>query len=165
MHRTLKQLANDGVHAWPESRLARLSSSWSAQLKELGIIVDKGELDELYGALQTMLKDPKGQWILGAHEQAQCEISLGYYRVDSHEAGTSVIDRTFVSEGTRWIVDYKFTAPNEGETVEAFEIRQISSYRKQLSHYVSLYRDLGPEPVSSALYFPKIGLFSEVSAD
>jgi len=165
MHRTLKQLANDGVQAWPESRLSRLSSSWSAQLKELGIIVGKGELDELYGALQTMLKDTKGQWILGAHEQAQCEISLGYYRVDSHEAGTSVIDRTFVSEGTRWIVDYKFTAPNEGETVEAFEIRQISSYRKQLSHYVSLYRDLGPEPVSSALYFPKIGLFSKVSAD
>jgi ATP-dependent exoDNAse (exonuclease V) beta subunit len=165
MHRTLKQLANEGIKAWPESRLARLPLSWSAQLKELGIIVDKSELSELVAALQTMLKDPKGQWMLEAHEDAQCEVALGYYRADSHEAGTSVIDRTFISDGTRWIVDYKFTAPNDHETVEMFEERQINAYKKQLSHYVRLYRDLAPEPVSSALYFPKIGLFSEVYVD
>ena len=165
MHRTLKQLANEGIKAWPESRLARLPLSWSAQLKELGIIVDKFELSELVAALQTMLKDPKGQWMLEAHEDAQCEVALGYYRADSHEAGTSVIDRTFISDGTRWIVDYKFTAPNDHETVEMFEERQINAYKKQLSHYVRLYRDLAPEPVSSALYFPKIGLFSEVYVD
>ena len=165
MHRTLKQVANEGVRAWPESRLAKLPVSWSAQLKELGLIVDGDELQQLSAALQNMLKEPKGQWILANHKQAQCEVALGYYRADSHEAGTSVIDRTFISEGTRWIVDYKFTAPNEGEVIEQFEARQINSYRKQLSHYVRLYQDLGPEPVRSALYFPKIGLFSEVSAD
>ena len=165
MHRTLKQVANEGVRAWPASRLARLPVSWSAQLKELGLIVDSGELEQLTDALKNMLREPKGQWILADHKQAQCEVALGYYRADSHEAGTSVIDRTFISEGTRWIVDYKFTSPNEGEKIEEFEARQVNSYRKQLSHYVRLYEDLGSEPVSSALYFPKIGLFSEVSVD
>ena len=120
MHRTLKQVANEGVRAWPASRLARLPVSWSAQLKELGLIVDSGELEQLTEALNNMLKEPKGQWILADHKQAQCEVALSYYRADSHEAGTSVIDRTFISGGTRWIVDYKFTSPNEGEKIKEF---------------------------------------------
>jgi len=184
LHRTLKQIANEGIDNWPSERLDKLPTSWTAQLKELGILVRQDELDNLLGAVQTMLTDQRGRWILQPHKQAACEQALGYQYSDSGRIGTSVIDRTFIDESiidevvnnetinnetvknsVRWIIDYKFSQPAEGESLTQFSRRQISAYSAQLNHYATLYRSLEPNLVRCALYFPQIPMFIELEAE
>ena len=165
LHRTLKQIANEGVEKWPLKRIELLSFAWAAQLKEKGILASPEELNSLSAAINTMLKDPKGQWILHRHPQAACEQALGYYQPDQKRAGTSIIDRTFVDLGVRWIIDYKFSTIGADETAEQFATKQTSAYQGQLRHYANLYKGLQDNPVSCALYFPQIPLFIEVDAE
>ena len=79
--------------------------------------------------------------------------------------GTSVIDRTFIHNGSRWIIDYKLSQPAEGEPAEQFIRRQSSAYSAQLSHYAKLYGSMQPNPVRCALYFPQIPMFIELEAE
>ncbi|MDG1820008.1 MAG: 3'-5' exonuclease, partial [Porticoccaceae bacterium] len=165
LHRTLKQIANEGINNWPENRIDTMPSAWAAQLKEQGILATSEELASLSSAISTMLADPKGQWILHNHEKAQSEQALGYYQPEQNRAGTSVIDRTFIDQGLRWIIDYKFSAPAESETQSQFIARQTQTYQGQLKHYANLYKGLEKNPVRCALYFPQIPLFIEVDAE
>jgi ATP-dependent exoDNAse (exonuclease V) beta subunit len=165
LHRTLKQLANEGVEQWPETRISQLPATWGAQLKELGMLARPEELKGLLDAVTSMLADQRGRWILQHHEQAQCEQALGYRYSDRGHVGTSVIDRTFVENGTRWIIDYKLSQPAEGESETQFSARQSSAYSAQLSHYAKLYRSMQANPVRCALYFPQIPMFIELEAE
>ena len=165
LHRTLKQIANEGVDQWPRERTEKLPFAWAAQLKEQGILASKAELESLSIAISTMLADPKGQWILHRHQQAQSEQALGYYQPEQNRAGTSVIDRTFIDQGERWIIDYKFSTPAETETQAEFSTRQTNTYQGQLKHYANLYKGLEENQVRCALYFPQIPLFIEVDAE
>ena len=165
LHRTLKQIANEGVASWTEQRITQLPRAWAAQLKEQGIIISSNELHSLSESIELMLADPKGQWILHSHDQAQCEQALGYYQPEQNRAGTSVIDRTFVDQGLRWIIDYKFSRPAADESEAQFIARQTNAYQGQLRHYANLYRSLQDNPVRCALYFPQIPMFIEVEAE
>ena len=139
--------------------------AWTGQLKELGILVSEQELEDLSKAMYTITQEAKGQWILGNHKEAYCEQSLSHSLSGSDKVGVSIIDRTFIDGGFRWIIDYKFAKPNDSESLSQFEQRQIDRYLPQLAHYAGLYRQIGSEPVRCALYFPQIGLFSEVTVD
>jgi len=165
LHRTLKQIANEGVPKWTAQRIEQLPIAWAAQLKEQGILASSTELDSLSKAIQLMLADPKGQWILQSHEQAQCEQALGYYQPEQNRTGTSVIDRTFVDQGLRWIIDYKFSKPPADQSEAQFIAKQTSAYQGQLRHYANLYKSLQDNPVRCALYFPQIPMFIEVEAE
>ena len=198
LHRSLKQFATEGLAQWPQQRLNKLSVAWAAQLKQLGMIVTEEELAELAKAVKTMLADPTGLWILDSHEQAHCEQALGYVQNDINGDGdanseldsqidgeidgqissqtsiqaraisTSIIDRTFVDQSIRWIIDYKMSRPGPDESEQNFALRQTGAYQAQLKHYANLYRGMetNPErPVKSALYFPQIPMFVEVNTD
>jgi ATP-dependent exoDNAse (exonuclease V) beta subunit len=163
LHRTLKQLATEGVDHWPLARRQRLPIAWAAQLKELGMLVTESELDGLNQAVETMLADERGKWILGGHNKAYCEQALGYS--SNGQDLTSVIDRTFVDNGVRWIIDYKYASPFDTEGQQDFAARQTQAYSGQLCHYATLYRQLESNPVRCALYFPNIPMFIEIEAD
>ncbi|ETN92411.1 ATP-dependent helicase/nuclease subunit A [Gammaproteobacteria bacterium MOLA455] len=165
LHRTLKQLANEGLDQWPEVRINQLPVTWAAQLKELGMLATPDELQGILQAVNSMLADQRGRWILQRHEQAQCEQALGYRYSDRGHVGTSVIDRTFVDDGIRWIIDYKLSQPAEGESEAQFIRRQSSAYSAQLGHYAKLYGSMQPNPVRCALYFPQIPMFIELEAE
>ena len=162
LHRTLKQMASEGLNHWPAQRRQKLPAGWKAQLVEQGMLVSKEELASLSAAVETMLADTKGQWILQNHPGARCEQSLGYHHREQQRSGISVIDRTFVADGQRWIIDYKFSIPGEGERQENFIARQSNAYQPQLRHYANLYRELEERPLRCALYFPRTALFVEV---
>jgi ATP-dependent helicase/nuclease subunit A len=165
LHRTLKQIANEGVAQWPNPRLQKLNLAWGAQLKQLGIAATEEELKQLGTALDAMLADSTGQWILQQHSQAQCEQSLGYIHSETNTVATSIIDRSFVDKGVRWIIDYKMSQPGADESEQHFAKRQICAYQPQLKHYANLYRSMESNPVRCALYFPQMPMFIEVNAD
>ena len=129
------------------------------------MLAQPNELDSLLQALNIMLADERGRWILERHDQAQCEQALGYKYTDSGHMGTSVIDRTFIDDGVRWIIDYKFSQPAQGESEAQFINRQSRAYSAQLSHYAKVYRSMQPNPVRCALYFPQIPMFIELEAE
>ena len=75
-----------------------------------------------------------------------------------------VLDRTFVADGVRWIVDFK-TGTHEGGDPEAFLDAEVERYRPQLARYARIVSALDPTPIRLALYHPRVpGGWREVSA-
>ena len=165
LHRTLKQIANEGTEQWPRARRAALVNAWTAQLKQLGTVASEQHLRLLTTGVEGMLADSRGQWILHQHPEAQSEQPLGYVHSETGNISTSIIDRSFIDCGVRWIIDYKMTQPAADQSQQDFTRTQIRQYQAQLSHYAGLYRQMENNPVKCALYFPLIPMFIEVSAD
>jgi ATP-dependent exoDNAse (exonuclease V) beta subunit len=138
------------------------SAAYAAALRAEG--VSRAELaagvSRVIGALQRTVSDERGRWILSRHVEDHFELAL----TGSYEGVISsiVIDRSFVHEGVRWVIDYK-TSAHEGANLEAFLDAQRERYAAQLRRYAEFARHLGPEPVRTALYFPLLGAFVEIA--
>lgn len=126
------------------------------------------QLSSIEQSLNLLLSDEKGRWLISSeHLDAQSELSLWHWETQRE----FIIDRTFIdrSSGNRWIVDYKSSQPQTGEPLEHFLEREGEKYRSQLENYQSLmalYDEQRGHPlkeVRTALYFPAIAIFSEVT--
>jgi ATP-dependent exoDNAse (exonuclease V) beta subunit len=104
-------------------------------------------------ALQGVLSDERGQWILKVHPKDDLRehaLSGLWHGEVTH----AVFDRSFIDEaGIRWVIDYK-TSRHLGSGLDEFLDREVERYRTQLERYAVLARRLGPEPVRLGLYFP-----------
>jgi hypothetical protein len=150
-HRWLQRIAADGVRAWDAERVDGLGATVEADLARRGIPpVERADARErVLAALEGALADPRGRWVLEAHDGARSEYRL---RIATPSGVKLVaIDRTFVDrEGQRWIVDYK-TSVHEGADPEAFLDRELERYREQLAGYAAAFPG---EAVALGLYFP-----------
>ena len=111
--------------------------------------------------LHTTLNSADGRWLLAAHKGAASECAMGSVAEIAPEtalhlgpeqpadqppsSGHSphplhVIDRTFVYQGTRWIVDYKTSAHEPS----AQRHGDLDRWRAQLQRYRALYDDALP---------------------
>ncbi len=139
-----------------------LSKHWRdisrSQLIQTGITpkdpLFESYLDKMIKAVELTLSDDKGRFILSRSQEADSELKLqslneGYSQI-------KVIDRCFLDQGYRWIVDYKSSEPQEGESVEAFLQEQRQRYLSQLENYCQLFKRLEKRPQVAALYFPMI---------
>ena len=103
-------------------------------------------------ALTNVLKDPRGQWVLASHEDQKNEYALS----GIHEGNVIniIIDRTFIDEkGIRWIVDYKTSRHESGDTDDFLDLQQ-KRYRDQLKKYAGIMSSLDDRPIRLGLYFP-----------
>jgi len=157
VHRLLQRIACDGAAAWPQSRIGKLQPTIEALLSQQGLPAERrGEASEqVQQALQGMLNDKRGQWILdNNHEQADSELALA--RVANGRLESVVLDRTFIDkDGTRWIIDYK-TGSHAGSDVETFLDREQERYQPQLECYAEFIRALEQRPIKLGLYFPLV---------
>jgi len=69
--------------------------------------------------------------------------------------GSSILIRTFVADGVRWIVDYK-TGSHAGGDASGFLDRERERHRAQLERYAAFVRALDARPIRVALYFPLV---------
>ncbi|MCI0401717.1 MAG: UvrD-helicase domain-containing protein [Gammaproteobacteria bacterium] len=154
VHRILRQIADEGIDLWDNSRITLLRPHWRAMLVGLG--VPAAERDEavvrVEEALIRTLGDARGRWIVGPHREGHSEYALtGVYR---GAVVTVVLDRSFVDEhGVRWIIDYK-TGVHEGGRLEEFLDREQERYREQLELYGALMAQREARPIRLGLYFP-----------
>ena len=114
-------------------------------------------------AICRTLADDRGRWILSDHRDARCEYALTI----REERGLRrlVIDRTFVDEaGVRWIVDYKSGYHRDPDR-EAFLQQEEERYRRQLQLYALALQELEGRETRTALYFPLMQAWHEVSCD
>jgi ATP-dependent exoDNAse (exonuclease V) beta subunit len=134
------------------SMLLQREGLWGAALSEA--------LDAVASSVNQSLRDGgAGRWVLSPeHEQARSEWAL---TCADEERGTQdlIIDRTFIDResGERWLVDYKNSRPQEGETVACFAARETALYRPQLQRYRDALRALGGQPLRCALFFTALG--------
>ncbi|MGO4209281.1 UvrD-helicase domain-containing protein [Terriglobus sp. 2YAB30_2] len=116
------------------------------------------QTQQVVRALENMLLDPEGRWLLEPHIAAASESAL------EDETGRHLrTDRTFFAgnaplvsgEGTLWIVDFK-SSENSGGDVAAFLTAQKKLYAPKMVEYAQTKRaQLGAEtPIILALHFP-----------
>lgn len=156
VHRWLQRIAQTGLANWDRTRLDAERAAMAAALAETGIARDRvGKLAErVHAAVAATLTDEHGRWLLADHEQARCEFALSGF-VDDRLVH-AVIDRCFVADGVRWIVDYK-TGAHEGGDPEAFLDREQQRYRSQLEDYAQLFTALEDRSIRLGLYYPMLG--------
>jgi len=162
IHQWLESIARDGLATWTAERLNAEQALWTLRLGQLGIAASRldSAADKVLQALQQTLQGKRGRWLLAEHEQAECELALSGM-VDG-QLVHAVIDRTFVDEGVRWIIDYKTSVPVKQDR-QAFLIAEGEKYRGQISIYRRLLEEMEPSrKVRTALYFPLIDGWHEI---
>lgn len=155
IHRVLEELASGPLPTEEDAFIAQGQLLWRNYLlqQQLAGSVLPQALARIERAVRATLKDPEGRWLLDSHHlQAQSEAEF-FTLADDGNHRRHVVDRTFVYEGARWIVDYKTAEPPAGVTAAEFLQTQVESYRSQLARYRALFTH-APEPVIVALYFP-----------
>jgi ATP-dependent helicase/nuclease subunit A len=134
--------------ASPLSLPALLSSPRFAQhlrqrLLSLGVGVDQlaSAVTRLHQALQNMVDEPTAIWLRQPHLHCAHEYPL------LTATGWLRLDHTFVAEGVRWIIDYKFR-----QQALAPESQQLIQYREQLMGYAQVFEQQGL-PIKLGLYW------------
>jgi ATP-dependent exoDNAse (exonuclease V) beta subunit len=158
IHRQLEWLSNRNIEEFV------LPDNWGklteSQLLTAGISRDLliQSTVQVLKAINKTLNDQTGRFILTKHPQAKSELTL-HKRLSSGLFLSRIVDRTFVFDDQRWIVDYKSAEPNDGEDLAEFLSREIELYKLQMNDYVQLFKKLENRPIIAGLYFPMISHF------
>jgi ATP-dependent exoDNAse (exonuclease V) beta subunit len=140
-HAVLELIAAD-PEAWSAQRVTERQPGFERWLTSRGW----STADARSGAaravamLATTLASSDGQWVL--HRRADAAAELALARVGAGgTAVTRVVDRCFVENGVRWIIDYKTVdlGAADNERLKAHAAR----YQAQLESYAELFADEG----------------------
>jgi len=153
VHRCLELIVGQGLAAWPLERIAPLAPAWRRWLQAQG----HGDAAAVSGAaeavqaVQATLDSEAGRWVLAAHAEGAAEQAWSSLR--DNQTVNHVIDRIFIADGVRWIVDYKTVRLAPGEDVDAALRLRAEGFLPQLARYAALF--VGQEmPLRLAIYFP-----------
>jgi ATP-dependent exoDNAse (exonuclease V) beta subunit len=162
VHAFLDRIATEGVAQWTAEKISAHRAAFSTLLSRLGL--HGAELAKgvaiVETALQTALRDELGRWLLSDHPEAACEFAVE--TISSGSLRRMRIDRTFVLDGVRWIVDYK-TGSHSGGGLDLFLDNEVLRYRDQMLAYASWFAAAERRPVRAGLYFPLLGAWREIA--
>jgi ATP-dependent helicase/nuclease subunit A len=156
-HRVLAQIGRDGIEAWDLNRQRSTRSRIERELANEG--VDREAMESSIEAVSEVIArvtgDARGRWLFDpAHEDARSELALA-----GDDGGALVhvtLDRTFIANGIRWIVDFK-TGRHEGANVARFLDTELERYGAQLERYARVMRGLDSRSrLRLALYYPLV---------
>lgn len=156
LHRCLELLAGRDLSKWDTDRITGQMPVYSRWLRQHG----HGEAAAAQGAavvvaaLQTTLASPAGRWLLAAHDEDGAE--QAWTSRDGASAVNHVIDRIFVADGERWIIDYKTVHEPPAQLPARAE-----GFRPQLERYAALFAG-DPLPLRLAIFFPVQGALIEL---
>lgn len=154
IHQILQNIGCFGVTWWQEQSKPAKSAYLKQNLLQLGMI--NSEINtvviSINQAIDSMLEDTRGRWILTTHTDAQTEFHIT--AVIDQEPQQLIIDRTFIDENNvRWIIDYK-TSSCEKHELDEFMAREKQKYEKQMWHYFQAMREMDSRSIRLGLYFP-----------
>jgi ATP-dependent exoDNAse (exonuclease V) beta subunit len=148
VHRILELIAKNGLDGWSTARVAGLQPAWRRWLATRGHGPDEAATGaaEAVQAVSATLATERGRWLLSVHDAAGAE--QAWTSRDGTTTVNHVIDRTFIADGQRWIIDYKTVRIPPEELG-----RRAESFRPQLERYARLFAD-DPLPLRLAIFFP-----------
>jgi ATP-dependent exoDNAse (exonuclease V) beta subunit len=155
-HRLFAQVAREGTAAWNDDRLAREHARILAELAAEGIEPDVREdaARRVARIVARTLGDERGRWLFdSSHEDAHSEWALA--GEDEGRVVHVVLDRSFVCDGCRYIVDFK-TGAHLGGDASAFLRQEFERYAPQLMRYARIVAAFEKRPIRIALYYPLV---------
>lgn len=135
-HRVLARLGEKGLASWDKTEIDRMQPFWQTQLTQQGVRREdiEGILSRMSTALLAQIDNPTALWLFDRqHQDNFCELAL----FNGSSNSTLIVDRTFVSEGQRWLVDYKTSQPKAGQSLESFVEQEKDQYKAQLVNYAA----------------------------
>ena len=134
IHLSMQRLAGGTEAELTALQLSSYRNWWRHQLLALqvGAADIPAALLAIENSLNTVLADERGRWLLSPlREQSSCEYRLSSLAEDGRLV-EHVIDRTYVEDKVRWVVDYKSSVPDSGESLEDF-LRRAAQRRQAKS--------------------------------
>jgi ATP-dependent helicase/nuclease subunit A len=156
IHRLLQHMSEQNIQTLDKHYFDERAQNWNQRLLELGVPLAECEASRavVCKALSQTLNDTNGRWILdNRHRDSACELALSQ-QIDN-ELQTLIIDRTFIAEGYRWIIDYKTASPDQ-LPLDQFLDQQKHKHAAQLENYAAWFAKMEQMPVKLALYFPLV---------
>ncbi len=157
IHQALYRLSLKPLTHWQAKTLAEEENYWQRQLQayDLDPQAQQSARQTVRQAVQNILADERGCWLLHPHAQAQSEYPLTGHVQDKWVH--VILDRTFIdADGVRWIVDYKTSSP-QGISKQLFLSQEKQSYSNQLQNYAKVLQLLDECPIRLGLYFVLTG--------
>ena len=111
--------------------------------------------------LWRTLNSKQGQWILRQREDHKSE--YGMTGVINGSIQRVFVDRMFVENKQRWIIDYKTGTPLTNLDPDTFYKAQIELYKNQLERYQYIAKNIYSEPIKTGLFFTATATFKEVT--
>lgn len=164
LHRMLQTITEEGLDRWSFERADQMAPKIKSALLGEGLPFEQSEkvLQQTLLGIRNTLSDPKGQWILANHEEGRAEYPLTQF--SENRFFRKIIDRTFVENDIRWIIDYK-TSRHEGKGMDLKEFlnNEVVRYKPQLDSYAIILKEHGEiRPIKKALYFPMLKAWREI---
>ena len=157
-HAVLELVAAD-PEAWPSTCVGERQPGFERWLASRGWSPAEARSGAARVArmLATTLASADGQWVLRRRADAAAELALTRVGVGA-TAETSVVDRSFVEDGVRWIIDYK--TADLGQHADPERLRtHAGRYRAQLEAYALLFADEGL-PQRLAVFYAAHGILA-----
>lgn len=158
-HRYVEIMAGAGLDDWTPQRIKDLQPAMQRWLSLHGHVAEDARRGSarVAAALVATVSSEQGRWVLQARKEAAAE--MAWASVEGGHISTHIIDRTFVENGERWVVDYK--SARLGEVSEDALEQQAGLYRSQLERYARLFADQ-ELPVRKAVFFLAHGKLVEL---
>jgi ATP-dependent exoDNAse (exonuclease V) beta subunit len=159
-HRYLELIARQGIGAWTIARVGTLQPAMQRWLIQQGHQQrEAAQGAEMVASLiNTALQSREGKWVLQLRDYASQELALEYF--DGEAVKKRIIDRTFVEQGTRWIIDYKTTWAVSDLSDDQLQ-QAAAAHQAQLKEYAALFAHKGL-PIKTAVFFVNIGRLIEI---
>ncbi|HTM63219.1 MAG TPA: UvrD-helicase domain-containing protein [Gammaproteobacteria bacterium] len=159
-HRIFQLISIQGISWWQNQSANAQFNYLSRHLLQAGIASNrlKSAVSEISAIITRAINDDRFQWIISTHSQARSEYQLTITNEARYE--NIIIDRTFVADNVRWIIDYK-TAENQDDDLQIFLEKQKEKHREQMQKYSEAIKNIDTNPVKIGLYFPTIPAWCE----
>ncbi|MGE3166181.1 MAG: UvrD-helicase domain-containing protein [Planctomycetota bacterium] len=164
-HRLLESVATEGPESWSEERLRSVMPGVRFALEGEGLATSEAThgARDVVAMVTAMLVCARGRWILAPHPEAACEREIAGELAGEWWVGR--VDRTFVVDGERWVIDYKTSpgpAPGTPEHSRWLD-DELSQHAQQLGKYRTLWTAVEPgRRVRVALYLLRTGTLVEL---
>lgn len=152
-HRYMEIIAQQGLSLWPVVRITTLKAAMEHWLRQQGHADQEvsDAVTQVSHLLMTTLNSQDGQWVLNTPGDAELAIMTAL----NDKVKSYIVDRTFIVDNIRWIIDYK-TMPLALDASQEALISAAKTFRAQLESYAALFASEGIQ-VKCAVLFMYIG--------
>lgn len=161
VHALLEQVVKQGLDTWSQQRISESTPLYRLLLAQEG--VREVDLDAAVMRVQQSmthaLNNARMRWALNNQlDESQTELAL---TAKSEGIENHIVDRCFVEDGVRWIIDYKTSRTRPGD-LAAYVTELVAQYRPQLARYGELFNQLESRPQKWVLYFTELDRWVEL---
>ncbi len=161
VHRLLKFLTVEQLYSWGENGFANMQPVWRSQLSHAGVpLLQLPEaLAQMESIVQGLCDDRSVHWLFDATFERHPEFEMTLF--SQNGVRQLIADLVICDTETTWIVDYKTSHPDPGQSIDAFIQSEQWTYKDIMFQYRNAVKKMGYRNIKLALYFPMIGRWIE----